>query len=59
MTDQHWNKCGYCGRFISFADFQRGRAKIQVDPPFILEEDETIWYYHTSCKEINERNDNV
>ncbi len=48
-------RCGYCGRFIAYSDFESGKAVTQIDPPYMVEDDEEIWYYHVACKKKEER----
>jgi hypothetical protein len=59
MTDQAWNRCDYCGKFISYADFDTERAKRDFDVvwrPSVSggEPDEQYDTYHVACKQKSE-----
>ena len=46
---EHWNKCDVCGRFISYADIESGKAVRQLvtpDSDFSVEEYETLCDKH-------------
>lgn len=51
MTLRSWNKCDVCGRFISFKDFEKGKAERRLlTPDSHLSREE----YETLCAEHKE-----
>lgn len=49
----HWNRCDYCGRFISIKEFMDNKAHRYMSSPetdFSVEEYRT---YHLACEEAN------
>jgi CRISPR/Cas system-associated protein Cas10 (large subunit of type III CRISPR-Cas system) len=50
--DRQWNRCDVCGKFISFADFESGKAlRIMVTP----DSDYTAETFETLCRDHNDR----
>lgn len=50
-----WNRCDYCGRWISFADFEVGRAKrefgfVAIETLSGPDVDESFETYHEACR---------
>jgi uncharacterized cysteine cluster protein YcgN (CxxCxxCC family) len=45
MTDQKWNRCDVCGRFIALGDFERGAVRNLVYP----DSDRTVETWETLC----------
>lgn len=43
-------RCGYCGKFISYAEFETGTAGTHFTPDSAFT-DEDIWFYHVRCEE--------
>lgn len=46
----NWNRCIYCGRFISNADFDKKRAGSDFTPDTAFSS-ESVDSYHIACKE--------
>lgn len=44
-----WNRCDYCGRFISMDDFEKGRAQRFLSTPDSELSSEEYTTYHLSC----------
>ena len=45
MTDEKWNRCDVCGRFIALEDFERGAVRNLVYP----DSDRTSETWETLC----------
>lgn len=50
MKKKQWNRCDYCGKFISFSDLDSGKASRKlVTPDSYLSKEE----YETVCSKCN------
>ena len=50
----NWNRCGVCGKFIPFEDFESGKAKrvmVTPDSHFTSEEYETLCAEHNQIEQ--------
>jgi hypothetical protein len=55
MRRDAWNRCDYCGRFISYDDFEDGEARAEVGTSY--DGDEYVDYWHVACAEKEKAND--
>jgi len=52
-----WNRCDYCGKFISFADFEADKADRIMHHaynPLTVDMDEDYETFHRACKAKSE-----
>lgn len=51
--DKYWNKCSHCGQFISFDDFDTGKAHRQCTTP---DSDFTVETWDNCCNKCKPEN---